>query len=106
MPVYSVFLCLLIKRPFIFTFNVFQKESLSEMGVTAGTEASDIDTSSEVFSSKEIQDLSQAVSSLKPVLEEEREVLREIQEDREEYREVRKGDKNEFVELHETRMNL
>ncbi len=47
-----------------------------------------MDDTSEEFSPKEIQDLSQAVSSLKPELEEEREVLREIKEDREEYREV------------------
>ena len=47
-----------------------------------------VDEGAELFTPKDIQDLSQAVASLKPVLEEEREVLREIKEDREEYREV------------------
>ena len=38
----------------------------------------------ESFSAEELRDLSQVVSSLKPSLEEERETLEEIREDREE----------------------
>ena len=53
------------------------------------TPTNQVTIESDSFSPKDIRDLSEVVSSLKPMLEEEREVLREIQEDREEYREVR-----------------
>ena len=40
------------------------------------------------FSAEEIKELSHAISSLKKSLNEEKETLKEIQEDREDYREV------------------
>ena len=63
-----------IKHPF------FSQRKISSDAVEA--DVATADSTSEVFTPKEIQDLNQAVSSLKPVLEEEREVLREIKEDR------------------------